>query len=229
MALYHPSVIKALLFDFDGTLVDTESVEFRAWEQTFLEHDVKLALERYGVGVGTLEGFSPLDELELLLGRTIDREGVNAQRVALELELLAAEVLRPGVHEYLEDARELGLKVAIVSSASDDWIEGNLVRLERSHGWECIVAANGDVARAKPAPTLYLEALERLGVAAHEAIAFEDSANGALAAQRAGIFCVAVPNPITAHLDVQGDLNLSSFEELPLARLLEVVQERNAA
>jgi HAD superfamily hydrolase (TIGR01509 family) len=222
-------VIKALLFDFDGTLVDTESVEFRAWEQTFLAHDVQLALERYGVGVGTLEGFSPLDELELLLGREIDREGVNAKRVALEYELLASEVLRPGVHEYLEDARELGLRVAIVSSSSDGWIADNLARLERSHGWECIIAANGDVARAKPAPTLYLEALATLGVAANEAVAFEDSANGALAAQRAGIFCVAVPNPITAHLDVQGDLNLGSFEEIPLARLLQIVEGRTAA
>jgi haloacid dehalogenase superfamily, subfamily IA, variant 3 with third motif having DD or ED len=222
-------VIKALLFDFDGTLVDTESVEFRAWEQTFLAHDVKLVLERYGVGVGTLEGFDPLTELESLLGHEIDREGVNEGRRALEFELLASEVLRPGVHEYLEAARELGLRVAIVSSASDDWIEGNLARLERSHGWECIVAANGDVSRAKPAPTLYLEALERLGVAAHEAVAFEDSSNGARAAHAAGIFCVAVPNPITAHLDVQGDLNLGSFQELPLAHLLELVRERTAA
>jgi HAD superfamily hydrolase (TIGR01509 family) len=222
-------MIKALLFDFDGTLVDTESVEFRAWEETFLAHDVELALERYGVGVGTLEGFDPLDELELLLGRKINRNDVNDRRRVRELELLAAEVLRPGVHEFLEDARALDLKVAIVSSSSDDWIEGNLARLERSHGWDCIVAANGDVTRAKPAPTLYLEALERLGVAANEAVAFEDSANGARAAQAAGIFCVAVPNPITAHLDVQGDLNLDSFEELPLARLIALVQERTAA
>jgi HAD superfamily hydrolase (TIGR01509 family) len=222
-------VIKALLFDFDGTLVDTESVEFRAWEETFVAHDVKLVLERYGVGVGTLEGFDPLSELELLLGHEIDREGVNERRRALEFELLAAEVLRPGVHQYLEAARELGLRVAIVSSSSDDWIEGNLARLERSHGWECIIAANGDVTRAKPAPTLYLEALETLGVAASEAVAFEDSANGALAAQRAGIFCVAVPNPITAHLDVQGDLNLGSFEDQPLERLLEIIEERTAA
>jgi HAD superfamily hydrolase (TIGR01509 family) len=222
-------MIKALLFDFDGTLVDTESVEFRAWEETFLAHDVELALERYGVGVGTLEGFDPLDELELLLGRKIDRNDVNDRRRVRELELLAAEVLRPGVHEYLEDARRLGLRVAIVSSSSDDWIEGNLARLERSQGWECIVAANGDVTRAKPAPTLYLEALERLGVAANEAVAFEDSTNGARAAQAAGIFCVAVPNPVTAHLDVQGDLNLGSFEDQPLERLLESIVERNAA
>ena len=222
-------MVKALLFDFDGTLVDTESVEFRAWEQTFLAHDVKLALERYGVGVGTLDGFDPLTELEALLGHEIDREGVNARRRALELELLASEVLRPGVHEYLEAARGLGLRVGIVSSASEDWIEGNLERLERSHGWECIIAANGDVARAKPEPTLYLEALETLGVAAADSVAFEDSANGALAAQRAGIFCVAVPNPITAHMDVQGDLNLVSFEEQSLERLLELVAERTAA
>jgi HAD superfamily hydrolase (TIGR01509 family) len=222
-------VIKALLFDFDGTLVDTESVEFRAWEETFLAHDVELALERYGVGVGTLEGFDPLDELELLLGRNIDRNDVNDRRRVRELELLAAEVLRPGVHEYLEDALALGLKVAIVSSSSDDWIEANLARLERSHGWECIVAANGDVTRAKPEPTLYLEALERLGVAANEAVAFEDSANGARAAQAAGIFCVAVPNPVTAHLDVEGDLNLGSFEDQPLESLLEVITERTAA
>jgi HAD superfamily hydrolase (TIGR01509 family) len=222
-------MLKVLLFDFDGTLVDTESVEFRAWEETFLAHDVKLVLERYGVGVGTLEGFDPLTELESLLGHEIDREGVNEQRRTLEFELLASEILRPGVDEYLEAARGLGLRVAIVSSASEDWIAGNLARLDRSHGWECIIAANGDVARAKPAPTLYLEALERLGIAASEAIAFEDSANGALAAQRAGIFCVAVPNPITAHLDVQGDLNLTSFEEQPLERLLQIVAERTAA
>jgi beta-phosphoglucomutase-like phosphatase (HAD superfamily) len=121
------------------------------------------------------------------------------------------------------------LKVAIVSSASDDWIESNLRRLERRHGWDCVVAANGDAGRAKPAPTLYLEALERLGVTANEAVAFEDSANGARAARDAGIFCVAIPNPITTHLDVQGDLNIVSFEDLRLARLLEVVEERTAA
>jgi HAD superfamily hydrolase (TIGR01509 family) len=221
-------VIKALLFDFDGTLIDSESVCFRAWDETFRAHGVELALERWAAGIGTLDGFAPLDELEGLLGE-IDRTEVDAARAARELELMAAEVLRPGVDAYLDDARRLGLATAIVSSSSRSWIDPLLVRLERSAGWGCLVCAEGDALRAKPAPTLYLEALQILGVDAHEAIAFEDSPNGVAAARAAGIFCVATPNPITAQIGVTGDLLLESFEELPLEELVALVEERAAA
>jgi beta-phosphoglucomutase-like phosphatase (HAD superfamily) len=92
------------------------------------------------------------------------------------------------------------------------------------------VAADGDAARAKPRPTLYLEALDRLGVAAEEAVAFEDSPNGITAAKAARLFCVAVPNPTTATLDVtHADLVLRSLEDVPLEDLLQQIEQDRAA
>jgi HAD superfamily hydrolase (TIGR01509 family) len=222
-------VIRALLFDFDGTLVDTESVCLRAWEETYAGHGVELSFERWRHGIGTLEGFDEIAHLEELLGGPVDRDAVQAGRRRRELELLAAETLRPGVQAYLDDARALGLDVAIVSSSSVAWIESGLGGLGCADGWRCIVAADGDPLRAKPAPVLYEEALARVGAAPGEAIAFEDSPHGVTAARAAGIFCVAVPNPVTARLDVShADLVVESLEQLPLRRLLQLVDERAA-
>ena len=97
--------------------------------------------------------------------------------------------------------------------------------MERAHGWDTIVTAEGDESRAKPRPTLYLEALDVLGLDAEEAIAFEDSPNGVRAAKTAGIYCVAVPNPVTATLGFEhADLVLESFADLPLPELLQQVE-----
>ena len=109
-----------------------------------------------------------------------------------------------------------------MSSSDDWWIERHLGRLGRLEGLDAIVAANGDTTRAKPRPDLYLDALHRLGLEPHEAIAFEDSPNGVTAAKAAGIACVAVPNPITATLALdEADLVLESLEDIPLPELLE--------
>jgi HAD superfamily hydrolase (TIGR01509 family) len=135
--------------------------------------------------------------------------------------LLELEDLRPGVDDYLDEAERRGLVTGIVSSSTNEWIEPILRRLEREHGWNAIVAANGNTARAKPRPTLYLEALDQLGLAADEAIAFEDSPNGVRAAKGAGLYCVAVPNPMTATLGFdEADLVLESFSDLSLRDLL---------
>jgi putative hydrolase of the HAD superfamily len=109
-----------------------------------------------------------------------------------------------------------------VSSSTTEWIERHLQRLDRVKGWGAIVAANGDVARAKPQPDLYLEALDLLGLQPSEAMAFEDSLNGIRAAKAAGVFVVAVPNPITETFALdEADLLLSPLDQLPLAELLE--------
>ena len=138
-----------------------------------------------------------------------------------ELALAEVEELRPGVLEYLEGARELGLATAIVSSSSRTWIDRHLARLERAEHLDAILTADGDPERAKPRPTLYLEALDRLGLGAREAIAFEDSPNGVRAAKAAGLFCVAVPNGVTASLGLgEADVLVRSLAELPLRTLI---------
>jgi HAD superfamily hydrolase (TIGR01509 family) len=229
-ALYDGAVIEALLFDFDGLLVDSETVAFQTWQEAYREQGAELLVERWAAAIGTIDGFDPLAHLEESLGRAIDREAVEEAQRARELALVHEQPLRPGVLEYLAEARARELHVAIVSSSSNAWIAGHLERLETADGWACIVCANGDAARAKPRPTLYLEALETVGVAPDAAIAFEDSPNGVVAARAARIFCVAVPNSVTAQLDLSAaDLLVESLQDVPLGELLRVVAERRAA
>jgi HAD superfamily hydrolase (TIGR01509 family) len=212
--------LRALLFDFDGLIVDTETPSLASWQELYRAHGQELTLERWAAAVGTIDGFDPVAHLEELAG-PIDREAVLPQRVARDLALCEVEELRPGVLGYLEQAREHGLAVAIVSSASRDWIDRHLTRLERAAHFDEIVTADGDVARAKPLPVLYLEALERLGLTAAEAVAFEDSPNGVRAAKAAGLYCVAVPNSVTAQLALdEADLVVPSLEQLPFEQLL---------
>jgi HAD superfamily hydrolase (TIGR01509 family) len=215
---------KALLFDFDGTLVDTESVDLRTWQEVFEAHGVSVPVDRFALRIGTLTGPDELDELDALLDVPSDRNAVTAARNGRELELLELEPLRPGVREYLDRARTLGLSVAIVSSASRSWIDDNLQRLGLVDGWAAVVCADGDTTRCKPSPALYVEALETLQVDASEAIAFEDSPNGIIAARAAGIFCVAFPNDVTSALDLsEADLLVESLEDVPLDDLLSRV------
>jgi HAD superfamily hydrolase (TIGR01509 family) len=213
--------VRALLFDFDGLIVDTESPSLAAWRWLYAEHGQELTLERWSAAIGTIDGFDPLAHLESLVGAPLERDVLRARELEHELTLVEAEELRPGIAEYLADAERLGLHKAIVSSSSRPWIDRNLGRLERLYGWDAIVTADGDTQRAKPSPTLYLEALDVLAIPADEAVALEDSPNGVRAAQAAGIFCVAVPNPVTAGLGLDhADLVVDSLASMPLAELL---------
>jgi HAD superfamily hydrolase (TIGR01509 family) len=181
-------------------------------------------LDRFALRIGTLTGPDELDELDALLEAPCDRDAVTATRLARERELIELEPLRPGIRDYLEDARELGLLVGIVSSSSRSWIDMNLERLKLADAWAAVVCADGDTTRCKPSPTLYTETLELLGVRAEEAIAVEDSPNGIAAARAAGIFCVGFPNDVTSALDLSAaDLVLESLEDVPLSDLLERV------
>jgi HAD superfamily hydrolase (TIGR01509 family) len=214
--------VRALLLDFDGTMVDTESVDWRSWEEVFAQHGVEVPRERFLLRIGTLNGPDELDELDALLDTPVDREAVQAARRARERELIADEPLRPGVDRLLEEAAELGLQVAIVSSSTRDWVQSHLERLAIGHHVALVHCADGDRDRCKPSPVLYLEALEQLGVRAGEAIALEDSRNGVAAAKAAGIFTVAFPNPVTSGSDLSGaDLVVHSLEDIPLRSLLE--------
>jgi HAD superfamily hydrolase (TIGR01509 family) len=214
--------IRGLLFDFDGLLVDTETPSRLVWEELYREHGHELPQDQWATLVGTIGApFDPFGHLEELVGRPLDEETLTTRRRARERELTDLEELRPGVEEYFAEAERLGLKTAVVSSSDDEWIERHLGRLGRLEGLDTIVAANGDTRRAKPRPDLYLDALDRLGLAAREALAFEDSPNGVTAAKAAGLVCVAVPNPITATLALDdADLVLESLAEVPLRELV---------
>jgi HAD superfamily hydrolase (TIGR01509 family) len=224
----HRVPIRALLFDFDGLILDTETASRAGWEFLYREHGHELPQDLWATLVGTVGApWDPMAHLEELVGGPLDREALHERRRAHELTLLEAEELRPGIADYLARAEELDLKKAIVSSSSRRWVDMHLNRLERAVGWDAIVTADGDHSRAKPQPTLYLEALDVLDVGATQAIAFEDSLHGVRAAQAAGIFCVAVPNLVTADFGLdEADVVVDSLADLPFETLLERTNAR---
>ncbi|HEV8638076.1 MAG TPA: HAD family hydrolase [Chloroflexota bacterium] len=216
--------VRALVFDFDGLILDTEVTMFQAWCELYQERGCELPLERWAqcIGRGTdwREHFDPFGYLEELVGARCDHAEVERWTERRHHELLAGQAPRPGVLAYLDAACALDLGLAVASSSSREWVAGHLERLRLVDRF-ALLRCGGDVARHKPFPDLYQAALEGLGVRPDEAVAFEDSPNGVRAARAAGIFCVAVPNPVTARLDLShADLRLASFEELPLAELL---------
>ena len=216
-------MIRAIVFDFDGLILDTEEPIYRSWLEVYEAHGQQLPFERWVqiVGSSTI-GFHPQHHLEERLGRPLPKEVLD-RRIGRRTEMVLANKLLPGVVEHLDAARASGLKVGVASSSTRDWVLGHLVRLGILDRFDCL-RCRDEVANVKPEPDLYLAVLECVGVAASEAIAIEDSPNGVLAAKRAGMRCVAVPNSITARLDLgQADVVLGSLAEVTLAELLRLV------
>jgi HAD superfamily hydrolase (TIGR01509 family) len=212
-------LIKAVIFDFDGLILETEHPDYESWREAYQAHGLDLSLEVWGDVIGRSAGyFDPLADIETRLGRQIDRPAVSASRQARHDELMAALELLPGVLPVYEEARRLRLGLGVASSSSHRWVDGHLARLRLE--FDC-VRCRDDVVDAKPAPDLYLACCECLGVAPGEAVALEDSANGIRAAKAAGLKCIAVPTPITAGLDLSlADLRVTSLAEEPLSAML---------
>lgn len=209
--------MRALIFDFDGLILDTESTDFEAWARLYREHGHELPRERWVETIGTAGGaWDPVAHLGELIGRDLDSESVRAERRPVRDTLVRELDPLPGVVDWLEAARARGLALAIASSSEADWVVRHLRHVGLDHYFAEIVTAD-QVERAKPSPDLYQRALAKLEVAADDALALEDSAHGLAAARAAGLRCVAVPGPMTRHLDFAGAaLVLDSLAERTL-------------
>ena len=214
-------MIKALIFDFDGLIIDSESPEFQAWQEAFAEHGRELCMDWWADLIGR-----PPTHRDVYayfcknVNPTADIEQLRKERRARVVALTLAQPVLPGVHDYLRDAAQLGLKIGLASSSSGNHVRGHLERLELLHYFHATRCCE-DTGLHKPDPTPYLAVLDDLGVAAEEAIAFEDSPNGVTSARAAGIFCVAVPNPITCQLPLDhADHLLASLADEPLEKIL---------
>jgi HAD superfamily hydrolase (TIGR01509 family) len=213
--------IRAVLFDFDGLILDTESPVFQYWQEVFAAHGCELHMNVWADCIGRPPGyFDPHAYLEQLSGSCIDRELLRVQRQARLTELNLLQSVQPGVLEYLIDAQRAGLKIGLASSSDRAWVHGHLERLGLL-AYFTTTTCFEDTGTHKPDPGPYLALLEAMEIGPSEAIAFEDSPNGITAAKAAGIFCVAVPNPITRQLRLEhADHRLESFAAMPLALLL---------
>lgn len=212
--------IKAVVFDFDGTLMDTESCAYDAFCGVYEEYGQQLLLEQWALGIGTVGGqYDPYSELEKLIGEKLDRAAVKARFETAHHEHLKNVTLRPGVKERLEEAKHLGLSIGLASSSDRAWIERHL-REQGIRDYFEAVHTSDDVERVKPDPALYRLALESLGVQGSETVAVEDSVNGLRAAKAAGLYGLAVPNRVTAHMNFgEADLVIASLADQSFADL----------
>lgn len=166
--------------------------------------------------IGTADHLDPLEMLRERAPFPFDDADVQRVRKARRDELLAAERVLPGVEQWLDDARALGLGLAVASSSGRDWVESHLHRLGLRERFSHLVCFDG-TGRSKPAPDLYLRACRELGVEPRDAIAVEDSPNGVTAAKAAGLWCVAVPNTLTRALPLgHADVVVGSLADLSL-------------
>lgn len=218
--------MRLVVFDFDGLILDTEVPVYDAWQAIYAEHGHTLDFDKWAQCIGTHDVFDPAVDLAVLCGRALDCAALT-ERHRVECDtLIARETIRPGVREYVEAARRLGVRLGVASSSSRTWVEGHLTRLGLREHFE-VVRCRDDVKVVKPDPALYLAVLEATGVPAREAVAIEDSPNGLWAAKRAGMTAVAVPNSLTARLDLaHADVRLTSLADVPLAELLGRLRRR---
>ena len=217
-------MIRAIVFDFDGLILDTEISAYQTWQEIYAEYDCELPFETWATCIGgSPQLFDPCVYLEEQIGRAVPREEMRQRRRQRHLELILAQSPLPGVEAYLQDARRLGLRIGLASSSPHSWVDTHLVRLGILDYFDSIQCFD-DVTNTKPDPELYLAVLNALHVRGDETIALEDSPNGVRAAQRAGIFCVAVPNPVTNQLPLEhADMRLESLADMPLEELLTYV------
>jgi HAD superfamily hydrolase (TIGR01509 family) len=213
--------VKLVVFDFDGLILDTEAPVYDAWQELYREHGCALDFDKWAVCIGTDDTFDPCQDLAARLGRRLDSVLLQQRHRARTDELIATQVVLPGVLERLEEAAGLGVALGVASSSSRQWVEGHLGRLGLRDRFQ-VIRCSDDVPRVKPDPALYLAVLGATGVRAEEAVALEDSPNGVLAAKRAGMACVAVPNPLTARLDLSAaDFTIGSLADLSLPALFD--------
>ena len=216
-------MIKALVFDFDGLIIDTETPEYDSWSELFASYGVELDRKMWeeSIGAAALDIYGLLEEIS---GRRIERDIVRPRRRRRYLEGVERNPVLPGVSDYIRTAKLLGLKLAVASSSSAGWAAGHLESRKLLHNFEFVLSA-GDVSNVKPDPELYQTAIQRLGVQGHEAVAFEDSANGLASAKAAGLYCVVVPNPMTRYMNFEeADLCLEKLADMTLGSLLEELQ-----
>ncbi len=215
-------MLQAIVFDFDGTILDTETPDYQTWQEIYSSYDVALPLGLWlqCVGGGT-DDFDPHDHLETQLGRTIDRQRLRTERRRQFLDRVHAQPILPGVLELIAAAERRELKLAVASSSDRKWVDSHLQRLGLRSRFDKVVTAD-DVERVKPDPALYRLAVKRLDVPPRRAVAIEDSYNGMLGAKGAGLRCIAVPNRITRSSDFSAaDLQLDSVASIAADDLID--------
>lgn len=209
----------AIIFDHDGTLVDTELPDFLAWQVLYEEVGATIEIDYWGktvVGYGA--GYDMLfDELIQHSDDKITKATLQERIETLWKTTHEAVELMPGVKPLLSQLQTAGYRLGVASASKRSWVERWLTQFELRSNFEHISTID-NVTRNKPAPDIYLFAASQFGVEPHRCLVFEDTRPGVQAAKAAGMTAVAVPNIATKNSDLsQADIMITSLEQVTLA------------
>ncbi|AUD22364.1 HAD family hydrolase [Bacillus sp. HBCD-sjtu] len=217
-------MMKAIIFDFDGLIVDTETIWFHSFRDAVREYGGDLPLEEFAKCIGTTDDVL-YEYLNEQLKEKFDKYALKEKVKNLHKEKMKIPEARDGVKEYLQEAKEMGLKIALASSSSREWVIPFLEELQIRDYFE-VIKTREDVEKVKPDPALYRVAIEDLGIDSSEAVVFEDSLNGLKAAIAAGLTCVVVPNDVTRNLPFENHhLRIESMKDKSLKEVLQNIKK----
>ena len=216
------TTLGAIVFDFDGLIVDTEGPGFISWREVYERFGAELDLNVWSHATGYVGGFDPALYLEALLGRKLDWSQIIPEREARNWELTLQAKTLPGIEALFEAARQHGLRIGVASNSGNGWVEEGLKRLGLRHFVDAVVTRDM-VMNPKPAPDVYLKTAQTLGIDPNRAVALEDSEPGCRAAKLAGMKAVAIPNKFSERQDFKvADLVVKSAKDLDLKSLEEL-------
>lgn len=215
------NLIKVLIFDFDGLVFDTETYDLESFKLLYSRYETSFPLEQWLVSVGSKLHFNPYEKLitEQPLLRLDD---LRKERMEIYKSIIHNQSPRDGVVEYIEEARKHQLQIALASSSTKDWVMYHLNCIQLQNEFDCIYTTD-DVNEVKPSPELYQKVLGHYQIKPNEALVFEDSPNGSLAAIRAGIKCIVVPNQVTEKMSFDNRISrkIHSMKEVSLESLIK--------
>lgn len=214
------TAVRAVIFDFDGLLMDTESTSISSWEREWSRWGLVLDQESFFAPHGGDVTEQRYEALAAAVGASYDRELSHTRRTQDRDQVHETLPLRPGIAEWIAQSAELGLRIAVASSSPVNWVERHLRQVGVLDKF-AVIAGGNEVSRHKPAPDVYQLALSRLGLSPAQAIAVEDTPHGVDAAHAAGLACIAIPNPYVAESRVtHAELTLRSAADCALEQAL---------
>lgn len=212
-------MLKTIIMDFDGLIVDTEVVWYQIYVEWFRKNkNYEMSVQEFLICVGSEaeELFKSLDSRGIHVDREIFARDTQ-QRFIEESTKLPA---KPGVEDFLRTAKKQGVVIALATSSTRKKPETHLNRLNLMKYFDLLVTAE-DVQRIKPAPDLFLKTAEKAGCTVEECLVIEDSLNGLKAGLNANMRVLVVPNDVTKYCDFQGEyLMVNSLEDVDVEKLI---------